>query len=342
MSSPISSSTSRRALLEKSSNTIISPSLHLQMPDDSMNKSIKASMTSDIASISPPAVVGQKRSIDQVDHNLIRSANSSFSQARLEEEFYIYEEPSQSSVDIDREASYLRSTVIAESRRDRPEQESQESIGMSSLLNLSQSTENSFSNTRSTKTQRVINESAKPRSIVPTDPEQRKLFVEQKANLLLRQIQAAMKALDEKQTLDRRLADFEARYQAQKRQWESTVEHLNQNPEIIASMGPTTPKKKIPKLDPSPPLHERGRVVSMVPSSRNTSIGETGDKALMSSMQLVSPGKGSCADPIVVDQDLNCSVERMMAKVKRGEALDGLLKLMETTTEYDALDEWTG
>ncbi|PGH18137.1 hypothetical protein AJ79_00766 [Helicocarpus griseus UAMH5409] len=47
--------------------------------------------------------------------------------------------------------------------------------------------------------------------------------------------------------------------------------------------------------------------------------------------------------PVVVERDAKmCSVDRMLAKAKKGEAVDGLLKLMKTTTEYDNLDEWTG
>ncbi|OAX82479.1 hypothetical protein ACJ72_03175 [Emergomyces africanus] len=47
--------------------------------------------------------------------------------------------------------------------------------------------------------------------------------------------------------------------------------------------------------------------------------------------------------PIVIERDAKmCSVDQMIAKAKKGEAVDGLLKLMKTTTEYDRLDEWTG
>ncbi|OJD12023.1 hypothetical protein AJ78_07326 [Emergomyces pasteurianus Ep9510] len=47
--------------------------------------------------------------------------------------------------------------------------------------------------------------------------------------------------------------------------------------------------------------------------------------------------------PIVIERNAKmCSVDQMIAKAKKGEAVDGLLKLMKTTTEYDKLDEWTG
>ncbi|EQL31300.1 hypothetical protein BDFG_06354 [Blastomyces dermatitidis ATCC 26199] len=47
--------------------------------------------------------------------------------------------------------------------------------------------------------------------------------------------------------------------------------------------------------------------------------------------------------PIVIERNVKmCSVDQMIAKAKKGEALDGLLKLMKTTTEFDNLDEWTG
>lgn len=47
--------------------------------------------------------------------------------------------------------------------------------------------------------------------------------------------------------------------------------------------------------------------------------------------------------PIVIERNAKmCAVDQMIAKAKKGEAVDGLLKLMKTTTEYDKLDEWTG
>jgi hypothetical protein len=46
--------------------------------------------------------------------------------------------------------------------------------------------------------------------------------------------------------------------------------------------------------------------------------------------------------PLIIDRNAMCSVEKMIAKAKKGEAVDGLLKLMKTTDEYDALDQWTG
>ncbi|KAI1983602.1 hypothetical protein LOZ53_005792 [Ophidiomyces ophidiicola] len=358
--------TSRPALLEKPANVILSPSKQSQKSLDTMNKPLKLtaptiSTVSAAPIISPAAIAGQKRSIDQVDadHDPIDSVNSSFGQAKQEDEFYIFEEPSQSSLDIDKEASFLRYSALPESGHDHLNQESQESIGLTSLLNLSQASDKYFPTTLCSTSKQRRKEPVDATSIVPSDPEQRKLFIEQKANLLRIRLQAAVRVMDQKKDFNHRLADYEARDEAQRKQWGNTVDQLNSNPNLMAQGAEVTPQRKAPRLDPSPPLQDRGRVANIIspPSASNTNgiqnhnatptqystdQNQQTSHELLSSIRLLSPGSGDRNDPIVVDRDINCSVEQMIAKTKRGEALDGLLKLMETTTEYDALDEWTG
>ncbi|EEP82643.1 predicted protein [Uncinocarpus reesii 1704] len=375
MSAPSSINIARPALLEKSNNIALPPA-----PPSTTEKLGISPIDPSVAIMSRPAVAGQKRTIDQVDadHGMSRSANGSFSRPGREGRFRIYEEPSQTKVDnngkevcLDYEhiprrdnnaypsieaSSPQQSAAVAETHHDEHKQESPENSAMSSLFNLSQASENNLPRTRVAKPRKNINKSTTFGSAVPTDPEQRQLFIEQKANLLRARIQAAMKVMDRKQNLDSRLAEFEARYEEQKRQWGDTIEHINKNADV-SSMYKNTPKRKVPRLDPSPSLLERGHAITM-PSSppvSNTSGITDNDETpkqsnatfsrqpsgLLSPIQLPTPGNRSHGTPIV-DQNINCSVEKMMATVKRGEAVDGLLKLMETTTEYDGLDEWTG
>ena len=94
------SKAARTALLDKTTNAILSPtSRHLAASADTEKTSNR------IVPVSPPAIAGQKRSIDQVDtdQNRSGSANSSFNQVRREDEFYIYEEATQSSMELDKE-----------------------------------------------------------------------------------------------------------------------------------------------------------------------------------------------------------------------------------------------
>lgn len=57
----------------------------------------------------PSAIAGQKRSIDQVnaDRDTILSPQNSFNRAHRQDEFYIYEERSQTSVGIN-EVCFLK------------------------------------------------------------------------------------------------------------------------------------------------------------------------------------------------------------------------------------------
>lgn len=163
--------------------------------------------------------------------------------------------------------------------------------------------------------------------------------------------------MEKKRDLDRRVAEFEAHYEAQKQAWSRMVEHINSNQDMVARMASESSKNNASPLNPSATPEGSARGATMLSSPpRSTASGITDNEAtpkqetnansshqprgLLSPIQLPSPG--SRQDPIVVDKNINCAVERMMAKHKRGEAIDGLLKLMETTTEYDALDEWTG
>lgn len=94
------SKTARPALLDKTTNAVLSPTNGCLTSIANMEKTPNR-----IPPASPATIAGQKRSIDQVDtdHHRPASANSSFNQVRREDEFYIYDEATQSSMELDKE-----------------------------------------------------------------------------------------------------------------------------------------------------------------------------------------------------------------------------------------------
>ncbi|KAG5299217.1 hypothetical protein I7I50_07475 [Histoplasma capsulatum G186AR] len=417
-SSPMKSE--RRVLVEKSTNASLAPS-----NSQSVSKSSKSSM-------SPPVLAGQKRSIDQVDSSQNRSSStkSSFSQVRREDEFYIYEENNtQSSTGADKQiisSSFIQTAHAFDLDTPPKNTSSQQSDTMSSLLNLSFESEskksslNSPSSPSSSPTQEIpANETtAAPTSIVPTDPAERKAFIQQKANLLRSRVQTAMKKIKAPQNdIDRRLVALEEQANSRDRPYPpkplwplsrpaSKHRYMDDADEDL------TPKAKMPKLLPPPDLQpmaystryaSTNNTMPSSPPASATGENYAGKIELEMQMQMEMNGHGHehveneltptkskaenavitidkisgtdagngngnengkadnyptetltspmqpCSpphtgdSPIVIERNAKmCSVDQMIAKAKKGEALDGLLKLMKTTTEYDNLDEWTG
>ncbi|PGG96112.1 hypothetical protein GX51_07977 [Blastomyces parvus] len=433
-SSPMKSE--RRVLVEKSTNASLTPS-HSQ-----------TTSKSSISSMSSSILAGQKRSIDQVDsaQNGSGSTKSSFSQVRREEEFYIYEENNtQSSTEADKQiitSSFLPTAHTFDEDKSPKNTSSQQSDTMSSLLNLSfesgsnpsspnppNNPSSSSKNPTETTTAKVAEKA--PTSIVPTDPTERKAFIQQKANLLRSRVQRAMKNIKEPQSkeIDRRLSALEEQANSRERRYPPPP--LRSLPRPASKHRYTddgdedlTPRAKMPRLLPPPVLRPMNYSARYAPAN-NTMLslppgltaGENYPEKLELERQMelemngpelahayilnhmeneltptqtrgkrdVNSGKttsdagndngnrnGNESDnghgnennypaetptspmqpcspphtgnsPIVIERNATmCSVDQMIAKAKKGEALDGLMKLMNTTTEFDNLDEWTG
>ncbi|KKZ63517.1 hypothetical protein EMCG_02176 [[Emmonsia] crescens] len=419
-SSPMKSE--RRVLVEKSTNASLTPSLS------------QSTAKSSISSMSPPVLAGQKRSIDQVDsaQNRSSSTKSSFGQIRREDEFYIYEENNtQSSTDADKQiisSSFLQTAHSFDQEKMPKNSSSQQSDTMSSLLNLSYGSESNKSSPNTSSSSKSPTQAPSAKSTakaaalapaVPTDPVERKAFIQQKADLLRSRVQSAMKNIKAPHNqIDRRLSALEAQASSRDRPYlphplrslsRPTSKHrlTQQQQQEYVDDGDEdlTPRAKMPKLLPAPVLHPTGYSAhygptnTMLSSPPASATGENYGEKVEMEMQMEmnghdhmeneltptqaraknhvnvndnnnnnSNGNGNvngnesktppeiptspmqpCSpphtgdSPIVIERNAKmCAVDQMIAKAKKGEAVDGLLKLMKTTTEYDKLDEWTG
>lgn len=177
--------------------------------------------------------------------------------------------------------------------------------------------------------------------------------------------------------IDRRLSDLETHAQSSDRPLlPSTLRPTLANAQASPSQGDLTPKAKVAKLLPAPELRPTdysaryaATNITNMPSSPPASATseKQGDRMEMeiddestpkqptkratnssppetptSPVQLSSPPHTGDSPNVVERNAAACSVEQMLARAKKGEAVDGLLKLMKTTKEYDNLDEWSG
>ncbi|EEH44529.1 uncharacterized protein PADG_00818 [Paracoccidioides brasiliensis Pb18] len=408
MSQPSPTKSERRVLVDKSTNASLTRSLSQSTTKSNLSTS-KA-----LCDVMPPipssVLTGQKRSIDQVDfdQNGSSSTKSSFNRIRREDEFYIYEESNtQSSTDTDKQmtlsSAFLQTAPFLDQNTPPKISSSQRSDTMSSLLNLSFGTENkSLPNPSApspTKPKAATTTTTTTTSVVPTDPTERKAFIQQKADLLRSRVQFAMKNMKnvKDNQIDRRISELEAHANSRDR---LSISHLlRSSPRPINATRiqlhqqqqhrqgkdeamDLTPKAKIPKLLPAPilrpgPYAPKNTIHSPPPAStasnkmegeatpadasvsnesihKNKSNGngnhssDHGDgddnppETPASPVQSHSPPQ--TGDPIImIKKNVKmCAVEQMLA-AEKDDAIDGLMKLMQTTTKYDALDEeWTG
>ncbi|PGH19343.1 hypothetical protein AJ80_03983 [Polytolypa hystricis UAMH7299] len=423
--SPMKSAT-RRVLGEKTPNASLSPVKHNKYVSvDSIavgKKEDLREMSTPAVSLSPPprVLAGQKRTIDQVDvapedtqqlraeeaSRSRRQSQVSTGSIRREDEFYIYDESTQSSREgLDKVSPFPESSLhpIPVSTSNSPTEVQREhhnkgssalhqsQNSMSSLLNLSFDSSD-IKTVQVSRPTRVKTKVIKPHSSVPRDPQARQLFIQQKANLLKSRLQSAMKSIKDHQ-IDKRLSELEAHSRERpiipslpmatiKRARESDDSSDQTNPLHDVDL---TPKAKMPKLLPAPILHPfpaahrystsvnptqttSAMVIPSSPPASNDSQDENADEIeeydsttpkqsshdktsfpqprtppLTATVQLSSPPRTGDSSARVINHNPNCSVERMIAQVnKQGQAVDGLLKLMKTSREYDALDLWEG
>ncbi|KAK2805278.1 hypothetical protein FQN50_006304 [Emmonsiellopsis sp. PD_5] len=275
---------------------------------------------------------------------------------------------------------FLEAAAHSFDKASEPKNSSQKSDSMSSLLNLSSESENNNTPPRPAKKPTTTNSrssSTKP-SIVPTDPAARKAFIKQKAGLLRNQLRFAMKSFKDPQ-IDRRLSDLEAHAKSRPSLPPTSRPRQTYEPKSPLQED-LTPKAKVAKLLPAPVLYPTDyssryastNMVTMPSSPPASATSEKQDENTemdidneatprqpktntsnnnkntfppetpTSPVQLSSPPHTGDSPHMVQRNAAECAVEQMLAKAKKGEAVDGLLKLMKTTKEYDNLDEWSG
>ncbi|EGD94948.1 hypothetical protein TESG_02446 [Trichophyton tonsurans CBS 112818] len=362
----------RPALLNKTTNALLSPRKHNSEPIMGSDEIVSKQVARNNTPSSPIQLVGKKRSIDQVDVDQHRpsTATSSFnSQNRREDEFYIYDESTHSSMDIDKETSFLQYSSHNKAS-DSPEQAaekgcSQESTSISSLLNLSfESESGNYSNNRNinnakrnsplsspnppqkaTKVQAISSSSS-----IPTDPEARKLFIQQKAGLLREKVQTAMKNIRDHSEIDRRIKELEAKSRQAWNVSSTLGQHASQQatpsssrPETRSDLAPGVQQGSSPALL-GQNNDQKDRDHSATPTQQN--MNQQPQVPLpsqpASNNQPAQSQSVNNAATVPVTQKGKTTVDRQAVGVNHEIAVDGLLRLMKTTSEYDALDQWSG
>ncbi|KAK2743637.1 hypothetical protein FQN57_004746 [Myotisia sp. PD_48] len=177
----------------------------------------------------------------------------------------------------------------------------------------------------------------KPQSRVPTEPEARKIFIQETAGLLRKRVQTAMKTIDDHNAIDRRVRELEIEAAARAaRNSHSTTGFPSMNARDSSVDTRTTLEGTPRAANESNDENQTETDNDATPTQRVLHFN-SGTEAIQAMMQGRLP-EGN--DPIVADQKHPCAVERMIALAKQERAVDGLLQLMKTTTEFDNLDEW--
>ncbi|KAK2757223.1 hypothetical protein FQN54_004737 [Arachnomyces sp. PD_36] len=356
LSSPLKDG--RRVLGEKTTNASVKTQ---HVKDIATTNSIKPTQdlsTSRISSSHPHA--GQKRSIDQLDDAKDQSSSiNTPARPRLVEGFQIFREDTQSITGSERE-------------NDSPTRQTINSEATPSAIN----TPKRHSTTTPTTDKQTETPPPSSKSSVPTEPAARQLFIQEKAGLLRSRLQHAVKTSKPSNNnhIDQRLSALEAHRRSRKTIPRPTGASASINIDLN-----TTPKAKAPRLLPAPDLRPTPQSArynrANMPSSPPVSTGsaervekETDNEKTpvqsqqdqqpntpQNAVQLSSPpgttGTQDNAPTAPIDsveyyKSISVEgVERMIAaskNVDRGEAANGLVKLMKTTREFDNLDELNG
>ncbi|KAJ5105907.1 hypothetical protein NUU61_003254 [Penicillium alfredii] len=181
---------------------------------------------------------------------------------------------------------------------------------------------------------------------VPADPNARKMFIQQKATLLRSRLQSAMRNVPDHQ-FDRRVSELDAH--SRKCAWLSSA----LSTPSLAKKAYTPSQIKTPRLGSaadlsSTPLQSTpdlpGRPSPMATSfaSTKTPAQRTPPRPLGSPMQLSSPPAtvvrhGRDREPSPNAEAEDEPTHRTMSPSQRGDAVDGLLKLMNTADRHDRL-----
>ncbi|KAJ5773986.1 hypothetical protein N7457_008882 [Penicillium paradoxum] len=318
----------RRILGEKDSNACLSPATHAKSFLGTPVK--RASIAISPKKLLPsPIFAGQKRTRDQVDET---EENLGHVQARESS----LQPAVQCTVNDDMQSQLTQTPTPQNSQPERDQTPDQ------------METDQSFNMSKNSEQETCI---------IPLDSDARKMFIQQKASLLRSRLQSAMRNVTDHQ-FDRRVSELEAHSRkcprlslsvlstpplSSRKHFTSFPSSQMKTPRIGYSGFSSTPIHSTPDLPgrPSP-------LSSSVVQQRTASHAQrTPPRALGSPMQLSSPPatvirrEPERRTSMGPGAELGMDDMNGMSPSQRGDAVDGLLKLMSTAGNPSS-DSWTG
>ncbi|KAG0159389.1 hypothetical protein PDIDSM_6911 [Penicillium digitatum] len=321
----------RRILGEKDSNACLSPATHAKPSFPAIGTPVKRiSITISPKKLLPsPIFAGQKRTRDQMEE---MEETLGHGQTRASSP-----QPGvQSTVDDDRQSQLNQNPAPQPSQSDRDQ--AQDLMDTDQSFNVPRTPEE---DTRS----------------VISDSDARKLFVQQKASLLRSRLQSAMRNVTDYQ-FDRRVSELEAHSRkcprlslsvlstpplSSRKHFTTFPSSQMKTPRIGCAGFTSTPSHSTPDLPGRPsPLSS-----SVVQQRTKLHAQQTPPRGLGSPMQLSSPPatvirrEANRETSMVSRAELSLDDVDVLSPSQRGDAVDGLLKLMSTTGNQSS-DSWTG
>ncbi|PLB52928.1 hypothetical protein P170DRAFT_117593 [Aspergillus steynii IBT 23096] len=341
----------RRILGEKTVNACMSPHRHVSPVKHSF-----LDVSSPKKQLLPsPSFAGQKRSIDQVDHGVSGNKDP----RRVRDEAVTVQATSRPS-SLSPFSSREQTTT---SDLQAPATESRDS----NQDPQPQTHEQPKATPEPESTKTPQEESRSTTRLVPEDPETRKLFIQQKASLLRNRIQSAMRHVRDPQ-FDRRLSELEAHSRKLPRL--SVPEASTPSPHAKDPASASSPAFTPRALPPSQELNQPSETTAPAPSGLSSPPLSQGNAHAQddpmktptqkthrrtdtagSPMQLSSPpasasrGGRSVRTPTgaeTIQQEDAAREQRLVTPAQRGDAVDGLLKLMSTGEKRTDSSPWAG
>ncbi|KAJ5736098.1 uncharacterized protein N7483_001223 [Penicillium malachiteum] len=198
-------------------------------------------------------------------------------------------------------------------------------------------------------------DSKEEKKTIPEDPIARKAFIEEKAARLRRTLQTAMRNIPNNE-IDRRVASLEEHSRKISRISLST---FSSSPlPTLSFKNTTTPKFTTPRIGFMPdmsstpcqptsdlPVHPSPLAYTTERVERGKASQRTPPPTLGSPMQLSSPPATAirtCRTRDLPEEESGEVTRENMSPSQRGDAVDGLLKLMSTVDQNDREDAWSG
>ncbi|KAJ5092799.1 hypothetical protein N7456_008660 [Penicillium angulare] len=321
----------RRILGEKDTNACLSPAHGNKQSLSVAGTPVKRTLFSTMSPkklLPSPIFAGQKRSRDQVDETEVNVQPLPASRGSLSEN-------SQSPVDITHDEELDAQDIRVATPTRSPRDDSQHLI-----------------ETQISPAKTATPEKESP--AIPENPDARKIFIQEKAALLRNTLQTAMRNVTDHQ-IDRRVSELE---EHSRKRPKVPVPTLFSSPLPSLSFRKiTTPQFTTPRIGSMPDMSStpcqpfqqtpdlpRRRSPLAHATERVKSSQRTPPRALGSPMQLSSP-------PATVvrhsrtrdldDEEIGEACRDGMTPSQRGDAVDGLLKLMNTADRRANADAWT-